>query len=183
MGHHVLAQLCVFLLVGCHRSECQPGCPVLWWHETSWSDRIQEVVGQMKTLIFNSYYDDKTDNTPEKKRKQHDSGHCLITLPKGKNFWERKSLRQTANIRNTSATHATKGYVPIVCARQGSIDVQNVSVTILHAPKTVLHHQAEFSRSETQKNGMPMTISGSLPELCITFHLHYISFALHYICI
>ena len=36
-----------------------------------------------KTLIFNSYYDDKTDNTPEKKRKQRDSGHCLITLPKG----------------------------------------------------------------------------------------------------
>ena len=39
-----------------------------------------------KTLIFNSYYDDKIDNTPEKKQKQHDSGHCLITLPKRKNF-------------------------------------------------------------------------------------------------
>ena len=39
-----------------------------------------------KTLIFNSYYNDKTDNTPEKKRKQCDSGHCLIMLPKGKNF-------------------------------------------------------------------------------------------------
>ena len=25
--------------------------------------------------------------------------------------------------------------------------------------------------------------SGSFPELCITFHLHYISFALHFICI
>ena len=37
-----------------------------------------------KTLIFNSYYDDTTDNTPEKKRKQRDSGHCLITLPRGK---------------------------------------------------------------------------------------------------
>ena len=35
-----------------------------------------------KTLIFNSYYDDKIDNTPEKKQKQHDSGHCLIMLPK-----------------------------------------------------------------------------------------------------
>ena len=34
-----------------------------------------------KTLIFNSYYDDKIDNTQEKKWKQHDSGHCLITLP------------------------------------------------------------------------------------------------------
>ena len=28
-----------------------------------------------------------------------------------------------------------------------------------------------------------ITDNGSLPELCITFHLHYISFALHYICI
>ena len=76
-----------------------------------------------KTLIFNSYYDVKTDNTTEKKRKQHDSGHCLITLPKGEKFWECKSSWQTANIRNTSATHAAKGYVPIACALQGSISV------------------------------------------------------------
>ena len=81
-----------------------------------------------KTLIFNSYYDDKTNNTPEKKQKQRDSGHCLIMLPKGNFFWECKSSRQTVNIRNTSATHATKGYVPIACALQGSISVQNVSV-------------------------------------------------------
>ena len=33
-----------------------------------------------KTLIFNSYCDDETDNTPEKKQKQHGSGHCLIML-------------------------------------------------------------------------------------------------------
>ena len=39
-----------------------------------------------KTLIFNSYDDDETDNTPEKKWKQRDTGHCLITLPKGKKF-------------------------------------------------------------------------------------------------
>ena len=104
-----------------------------------------------ETLIFNSYYDDKTDNTPEKKQKQRDSGHCLIMLPKGKNCWERKSSRQTANIRNTSATHAAKGYVPIACALQRSIGVQNVSVTMLHAPKTILQHRAEFSCSETQK--------------------------------
>ena len=37
-----------------------------------------------KTLIFNSYDDDETDNTPEKKWKECDSGHCLIMLPKGK---------------------------------------------------------------------------------------------------
>ena len=104
-----------------------------------------------KTLIFNSYYDDETDNTPEKKRKQCDSGHCLIMLPKGKKFWECKSSLQTVNICNTSATHAVKGYIPIACALQGSISVQNVSVTILHALKTIFQHHAEFSCSETQK--------------------------------
>ena len=93
-----------------------------------------------KTLIFNSYYDDETNNTPEKKWKQRDSDHCLIMLPKGKNFWECKLSRQTANIYNTSATHAAKGYVPIACALQGSIGVQNVSDTILHALKTILQH-------------------------------------------
>ena len=30
---------------------------------------------------------------------------------------------------------------------------------------------------------MKQHYNGSLPELCITFHLHYISFALHFICI
>ena len=104
-----------------------------------------------KTLIFNSYDDDETDNTPEKKWKQRDSGHCLIMFPKGKFFWEHKSLRQTANIHNTSAPHAAKSYVPITFALQVSISGQNVSVTILHAPKTILQHQAEFSCSETQK--------------------------------
>ena len=105
-----------------------------------------------KTLIFNSYYDDETDNTPEKKWKQCDSGHCLIMLPKGGgDFWEHKSSWQTANIHNTSATQAAKGYIPIACALQGSISVQNVLVTILHAPKTILQHWAEFSCSETQK--------------------------------
>ena len=71
--------------------------------------------------------------------------------PRGEKFWERKSSQQTANIRNKSATHAAKGYVPIACALQGSIGVQNVLVTILHAPKAILQHRAEFSRSETQK--------------------------------
>ena len=112
------------------------------------------------TLIFNSYYDEKINNTPEKKWKQHDSGHCLIMLPK-QIFWECKSSQQTANIHNTSATHAAKGYIPIACAPQGSIGVQNVSVTILHALKTIFQHRAEFSHSKIQKNGMPMTINCS----------------------
>ena len=52
---------------------------------------------------------------------------------------------------NTNSSNAAKGYVPIACAPQGSISVQNVSVTILHAPKTIFQHWAEFSHSETQK--------------------------------
>ena len=39
-----------------------------------------------KTIIFNTYYDEEQDKTPDKKRKQQDFGHSLITLPKGKNF-------------------------------------------------------------------------------------------------
>ena len=101
---------------------------------------------------------------------QKRSGNSVILAivsscsPREKNFWERKLSQQTANIRNTSATHATKGYLPIACVCQGSIGVQNASVTILYALKTILHHQAEFSRSETQKNGMPLTISSSRPK-------------------
>ena len=103
-----------------------------------------------KTLIFNSYYDDETDNTPEK------SGNSVILAIVSSHsprefLWRRKSSQQTANICNTSATHAAKGYVPIACVLQGSIGVQNALVTILHAPKTIFQHQAEFSRSETQK--------------------------------
>ena len=39
-----------------------------------------------KTLIFNTYYDEEQDKTPDKKRKQQDFGHCLIMLPKGEKF-------------------------------------------------------------------------------------------------
>ena len=39
-----------------------------------------------KTLIFNTYYDEEQDKTPDKERKQQDFGHSLIMLLKGKNF-------------------------------------------------------------------------------------------------
>ena len=57
-----------------------------------------------KTLIFNSYYDDETDDTPEKKRKQRDSGHCLITLPKGK-FFGNANRRGKQRISATQVQH------------------------------------------------------------------------------
>ena len=53
----------------------------------------QEQMGQInfhkklaKTLIFNTHYNEDDDKTQEKKRKQQEYGHCLITLPKSKTF-------------------------------------------------------------------------------------------------
>ena len=83
--------------------------------------------------------------------------------PRTKNFREHESSQQTANIRSTNAIHAKKGDVPIAYAPQESTGVQNVSVTILHVPKTIFPHRAEFSCSQHQKNGMPMTINSSRP--------------------
>ena len=40
----------------------------------------------VKILIFNSYYNEATDQTPEKKYKQQEMVHCLITLPRSKKF-------------------------------------------------------------------------------------------------
>ena len=44
-----------------------------------------------------------------------------------------------------------KGYVHIAYAPQESTGVQNVSVIILHVPKTIFQHQAEFSCSKPKK--------------------------------
>ena len=71
--------------------------------------------------------------------------------PRAKNFREHELLQQTVNIRSTNAIHAKKGYVPIAYAPQESTGVQNVSVIILHVPKTIFQHQAEFSCSKSKK--------------------------------
>ena len=60
----------------------------------------QEPTGQIefrkllaKTLIYNTYYKEDDDKTPDKKQKHHESGHCLITLPKNKKkFWTTNRL-------------------------------------------------------------------------------------------
>ena len=53
----------------------------------------QEPTGQInfrkklgKTLIFNTHYNEDDNETPDKKRKQREYGHCLITLPKSETF-------------------------------------------------------------------------------------------------
>ena len=118
----------------------------------------QEPTGQInfrkklaKTLIFNTHYNEDDNKTPDKKRKQREYGHCLITLPRAKNFPEHESSQQTVNIRSTNAIHAKKGYVPIAYAPQESTGVQNVLVIILHVAKTIFQHQAEFSCSKPKK--------------------------------
>ena len=57
-----------------------------------------------KTLIFNSYYADKINNTPEKKQKQCDSGHCLITIPKRK-FFGNANCHSKQRISTTQVQH------------------------------------------------------------------------------
>ena len=76
------------------------------------------------------------------------------------NFSGTRIIAANMNICSTNALHAKKGYVPIAYAPQESTSVQNASVIILHVPKTIFQHQAEFSCSKT-KNGMPMTINRS----------------------
>ena len=118
----------------------------------------------VKTLIFNTYYDEEQDKTPDKKKKQWDFSHCLIMLPKGKFFQAQESSQENVSIHNTNALHAPNECGHTASIPQVSISVQNVSGTIWHVPKTIFQHQAEFSHSKTQKNGMPMTINSSQPK-------------------
>ena len=54
----------------------------------------QELTGQIeyrkllaKTLTYNTYCDEDDDKTPDKQWKNRESSHCLVTLPKNKNFF------------------------------------------------------------------------------------------------
>ena len=104
-----------------------------------------------KTLIFNTYYNEEQDKTPDKKRKQRDFSHCLITLPKGKNFQAQELSQENVSICNTNALHAPNECRHTASVPQVSIGVQNVLDTIWHVPKTIFQHRAEFSHSKTQK--------------------------------
>ena len=54
-----------------------------------------------QNLIYNTHYNEVSDKTPDKKRKQHETGPCLITLPKGGNFPKHKSSQQNVSILRT----------------------------------------------------------------------------------
>ena len=51
----------------------------------------------------------------------------------------------------------------------------------IHLPGHIYKRLSQEAKDALQKYNVEAI--GSLPELCITFHLHYISFALHFICI
>ena len=118
----------------------------------------QEPTGQInfckklvKTLIFNTHYNEDDDKTPDKKRKQREYGHCLITLTKSKTFSGTRIVAANSEYPQHKCNAWKKGYIPIAYATQESTSVQNVSVIILHIPKTSFQHQAEFSCSKPEK--------------------------------
>ena len=118
----------------------------------------QEPTGQInfckklaKTLIFNTHYNEDDDKTPDKKRKQREYGHCLITLPKSKKFSGTRIVAANSEYLLHKCNTCKKVYVPIAYAPQESTGVQNVLVIILHVPKTIFQHQAEFSCSKLKK--------------------------------
>ena len=143
MGHKVLAKPSLQLPPKCHRSEYFGG---------------QEPTGQInfckklaKTLIFNTHCNEDNDKTPDKKRKQREYGHCLITLPKSKKFSTTRIIAANSEYLQHKCNTCKKGYIPIAYAPQESTGVQNVSVIILHVLKTIFQHQAEFSCSKPKK--------------------------------
>ena len=94
-----------------------------------------------KMLIFNTYYDEEQDKTPDKKRKQQDFSHCLIMLPRGGGDFQAQELSQeNVSIHNTNALHAPNECRHTASVPQGSIGVQNVSDTIWHVLKTIFQH-------------------------------------------
>ena len=117
----------------------------------------------LTTLIFNTHYNEDDDKTPDKKKKQQEYGHCLIMLPKSKKFPSTRIVTANSEYLQHKCNTCKKGDVPIAYAPQESTGVQNASVIILHVPKTIFQHQAEFSCSKP-KNGMPMTIYGLQPK-------------------
>ena len=112
-----------------------------------------------QNLIYNTHYNEVSNKTPDKKRKQRETGHCLITLPKGNFFPKHELLQQNVSILRTNASDARNECAPTANVPQVSFSVQNVSDIMLHAPETILQHPAELSRLKGRKNGMPMIVS------------------------
>ena len=65
--------------------------------------------------------------------------------PRTKRFSGTQIVAANSEYPQHKCNTCKKGYVPIAYAPQESTGVQNVLVTILHVPKTIFPHRAEFS--------------------------------------
>ena len=52
LGNEVLAKPSLQLRPKCHGSEHQPGCDILWWPRTNWSDQFLQEIGQDINLQY-----------------------------------------------------------------------------------------------------------------------------------
>ena len=120
-----------------------------------------------KTLIFNSYYDDQS--TIHQKRSRNSVILAIVSScsPSEKNLGMQIITANSKYPQHKCNTCSKRVHTYCMCSPQGSISVQNVSATILHALKTIFQHQAELSCSKIQKNG------SALPSLlhCIVLAL------------
>ena len=138
MGNKILAKPCVFFPLGCDGGECHPRNNIFCGQNQKGQIEFRKLLAKM--LIFNTYYDEEQDKTPDKKRKQQDFSHCLITLPKGKLFQAQESSQENVSICNTNVLHAPNECGHTASVPQVSIGVQNVSDTIWQVPKTIFQH-------------------------------------------
>ena len=115
-----------------------------WWPRTNGPDQLSQEIGQDIDLPY-PHYNNDNDKTQEKQQKQQEYGHCLITLSKSKIFSGTQIITANSQYPQHKCNTCKKGYVPIAYAPQESTGVQDVSVIILHVPKTIFQHQAELS--------------------------------------
>ena len=79
-----------------------------------------------KTLIFNTHYNEDDEKRPEKKEKQQEYGHCLITLPKSKIFSGTQIITANSQYPQHKCITCKKGYIPIAYAPQESTSVSSL---------------------------------------------------------
>ena len=160
-GQQILAKPCVFFPLGCDRGV---NLTTTYFCGQNQKGQIEFWKLLVKTLIFNTYYDDEQDKTPDKKRKYWDFGHCLIMLPKGKMFSGTRIISGKCEYPQHKCIACSKRVQTYCLCSPGIYQCAECFGSIWHVPKTIFQHRAEFRRSKTQKNGMPMTTNSSRPK-------------------
>ena len=129
----------------------------------------QEPTGQInfrkklaKTLFFNMHYNEDDDKTPDKKRKQREYGHCLITLPKNKKFSGTRIV--TANSEYPQhKCNTCKKRVHTYCLCSPGPVCRMFRLPSCMYRKQSFHTGLNSVAHNPPKNGMPMTINSSRP--------------------